>query len=207
MERVGAGLTHRSQQTRVTVRSQQPTDVCLHLFVHRHPGRLPPGEGAPGGEVPETEVVRRSSLGLDGEVEHEGGGYCDAGVEVRQGDGGPQVEADRSSWTEMTWEMFSTVLATHQRRPEHHQRPSSFLRCSWPGCGWLWCEAGSQSSRSCRGPPDWADTAGWGGYSCRSPCYTKHNQRLTGCRTWATYLCSRRVLLRNNYREYYFHLY
>ena len=97
MKRVGAGLAHRSQQAGVTVGSHDPRDVRLQLLVHLDPGRLPAGERPPGGEVSETEVVSGGSLGRsDGrKVEVEGGGDGDPGVEVREGHGGPQVEADR----------------------------------------------------------------------------------------------------------------
>ena len=74
MERVGAGLTHRSQQAGVTVGPGDPVDVGLHLLVHLHPPRLcPRGEGPPGAVATEPEVVCGASLRLDGKVEVEGG--------------------------------------------------------------------------------------------------------------------------------------
>ena len=97
MERVGAGLAHRSQQAGVAVGSHDPRDVRLQLLVHLDPGRLPPGEGPTSGEVSETEVVSGGSLcRSDGrKVEVERGGDDDHGVEVREGHGGPQVDAHR----------------------------------------------------------------------------------------------------------------
>ena len=76
MERVGARLTHCSQQAVVTVGPQDPVDVHLDLLVHLHPpGLCSDGEGSAGAVAAEIKVLRGSSPGGLGwgEVKVEGG--------------------------------------------------------------------------------------------------------------------------------------
>ena len=102
MERVGAGLTHRSQQTVVTVGPRDPVDVRLDLLVHLDPPRLCPGrERSAGAVAAEIKIVRGSSSGGWGEVEVEGGRQGDGRVEISEGDSRSQQDTDRCSYREI----------------------------------------------------------------------------------------------------------